>query len=92
MLSLKNFIINNQEDCQTNSSIHNYNTRNKHHFIDQMSTYLVFKKAHFMLASKFSTLYYRVKILKNDNANFPAALRKYLHSHSFHSVDEYLYV
>ena len=52
-----NFTIAIQEDFQTNSSIHNYNTRNKHLFIDQVPTYLVFKKAHFMLASKFSTVY-----------------------------------
>jgi hypothetical protein len=32
ILSLMNCIINNQENFQTNSSIHNINTRNKHHF------------------------------------------------------------
>jgi len=31
ILSLTNFIINNQKIFQTNSSIHNINTRNKHH-------------------------------------------------------------
>ena len=50
-----NFTIDIQEDFQTNSSIHTYNTRNKHHFIDQVPTYLVFKKVHFMLASEFSS-------------------------------------
>jgi hypothetical protein len=59
MLSLMNFIIDSQEDFQTNPSTHDINTRNKHHFIDQMPTYLVFKKAHFMLASKFSTFYHQ---------------------------------
>jgi len=29
-----------------------------------------------------------VKILKNDKAKFEAALRKYLHTHSFYSMDE----
>ena len=43
MLSLMNFTINNQEVFQTNSSISDINTRNKHlHF--------VFKKVYFMLA------------------------------------------
>ena len=31
ILLLMNFVINNQEIFQTNSSIHNINTRNKHH-------------------------------------------------------------
>ena len=31
ILSLINFIINNQENFQTNASLHNINTRNKHH-------------------------------------------------------------
>jgi hypothetical protein len=55
-LSLMNSIINHTENFQTNSSIHIIDTRNKHHFIDNMSMYLVFKKVHCMLASKFSTV------------------------------------
>jgi len=55
LLSFMNFIINNQEIFQTNSYIHNTNTRNKLIFIDQMPIYLFFffksfKKVHFMLA------------------------------------------
>jgi len=30
-----------------------------------------------------------VTVLKNDTAKFKAALRKYLHTHSLYSVDEF---
>jgi len=73
-----NFIIKNQEDFQTNSTIHNYNTRNKHHFKDQMPTYS-FQKGKFHAGIKiFSSFPPSVKILKNDKASFPVVLRKYL--------------
>jgi hypothetical protein len=51
-----------------------------------MSTYLVLKKAHSMLASKFSTVYYAVwQSLRRKRQNL-----KYLNTYSFYSVDEFL--
>jgi len=41
-----------------------------------------------MLASKLSSLPPGLTILKNDKAKFKTALRKYLNTHSFYSVDE----
>jgi len=58
--SLMTYIFQNQENFKTDSSVQNLNIRNKHHFTNKMPTYLVFKKVHFMLASKFSTAYYAV--------------------------------
>jgi len=49
-------------------------------FIDQMQTHLVFKKVHFMLASKFLSVPPCVTILKNDKAKCRAALGKYLNN------------
>ena len=40
--------------------MHNINTRNEHHFVDQMPKYLVFKKSTFMLASTFPSVYHKV--------------------------------
>jgi len=57
-----NFIINNQEDFQTNSSIHNYITRNKHHFIDQMPTYS-FQKGTFHAGIKIFHLVWKSSIM-----------------------------
>ena len=49
ILSLMKIIINNQEIFEANSSIHSTNTRNRHHFIDQIPIYLVFKNVYSML-------------------------------------------
>jgi hypothetical protein len=46
----------NQEKIQTNLSVHNINTGNKHHLPRPMPTYFVFKKVHSLLASDFSTV------------------------------------
>jgi hypothetical protein len=57
-------------------------------FIDQMPTCLVLKKSIFYAGIKFfNSLPPSIKILKNENTKFQAALRKYLHTHSFYPVD-----
>jgi hypothetical protein len=57
-------------------------------FTDQMPTYLVFKKVHCMMASGF-TIVYRVvsQVLRMKMQNFKVALKRYLNTHSFYSVD-----
>jgi hypothetical protein len=82
-LSLMNSIINNQENFQTNSSIHNIDTRNKHHFIDNMSLYLVSKKYILCWHQNFQQFLHCLTILKNEKAKFKAVLSKYLKTHSF---------
>jgi hypothetical protein len=73
-----NVIVNNEENFQTNLLIHNINTKNKHHLLDQMLTYLVFKQGDCMLESEFPTvLTPSLAIHENDKANFKALLRKY---------------
>jgi hypothetical protein len=49
-MSLMNIIINNQENFQTNSFIHNINTRNKHHLHRPSANLSFFNKVHSMLA------------------------------------------
>jgi hypothetical protein len=55
IFSLMNFILSNQEHFQTNSTIHSTDTAISTTCIDQMPTYLVFKKVHSMPVSQFST-------------------------------------
>jgi IS1 family transposase len=90
IFSLMNFTVNNQENFQTNSSIHNSNTRNKHHLHRPNANLSCFQK---------STLYDGIRIynslpssltsLKNGKAKFKVALKRYLNTHSFFSVDEF---
>jgi hypothetical protein len=85
-----NFLLNNQENFQPNSSIHSTDTAISTTCIDQMPTYLVFKKVHSMPVSEFSTdSLISLISLKNENTKFKLALRKYLNTHSFYSVDEF---
>ena len=57
--------------------MHNINKRNKHHFIDQMPTYLVFKKSTFMIASKFSAVYHKVwQSPQERQGKSPSGLKK----------------
>ena len=103
-----NFIINNQEHFQTNSSIHNINKRNKHqtnshtHDINKQNRHQFhrtnikiscFQKCTFYAGIKiFNCLPRSLKILKNEKAKFKIALIKYLNKHSFYPVDEFFYV
>jgi len=52
---LMNFIAINQEKVQTNLSVHNINTGNKHHLPRPDANIFFFKKVHSLLASEFST-------------------------------------
>ena len=89
-LSLMRFTINNQEIFQTVSYIHNINTRNKHHFRRPNANLSCFKKKYIPCWHKnFNSLQSSVTILKSDTAKFKAPLRKYLHTHSFYSANEF---
>jgi len=88
ILSLVDFIIDNQENFQTDSSIYNINTRNKHHLDRPNASLSCFQKDTFYAGIElFNNLPPSVTILKNDKAKFRAALSKYLHTHCFYCVD-----
>jgi hypothetical protein len=50
ILSLMNIIINNQENFQTNSSIHNTNAMNKHHLYRRNANLPCFQRVPIMMA------------------------------------------
>jgi hypothetical protein len=60
ILSLMNFIINNQEIFQTNSTIHNINTINKHQLYRTNANLSSFQKCIFDAGIKISTVYHLV--------------------------------
>jgi len=74
ILSLMNFIINNQKLLQTDLSMHNINTRNKHHLHRPHANLSCFQKSTFCAGIKiFNTLPPSVTVLENDKAKFKAA-------------------
>jgi len=73
-----------------NLSIHNINTRNKHHLRSPNANLSCFKKSAFYASNKiFNNLPPSLTILKNNKGKFKAAWRKYLNAHSFYTVDEF---
>ena len=82
------FIIINQGIFQTNSPVHNINTRNNNHLHRPNANLSCVQKSTFYAGLKiFNSLPPSMTILKNDKAKFTAALRKDLHRHAFYSVD-----
>jgi len=89
ILSLTNYSVNNQEYFQTNSSIHNTNISNKHHLHRPNANLSCFQKSIFYAGIKdFNSLPPSLTTFKNDKAKFKAALRKYLNTRFFYSVNE----
>jgi hypothetical protein len=86
IFSLLNFIINNLEQLQTNSAIHCVSTRNKHY----LHRPVVKKSTYYFGTNIFNNLPVSLKSLMNEKAKFKIALKQYLNTHSFCSVDEFL--
>jgi hypothetical protein len=90
MYSLMSFFIGNQEKFQTNSSVHNINTRNKLHLHRPVANLSCFQKCASYAGIKiFKSLPRSITNIKNDKTQFKAALNKFLNTHSFYSVDEF---
>ena len=87
--SLMSFFIGNREKFQTNSSVHNINTRNKHHLHRPVTNLSCFQKGVSYSGIRiFNSLPRSITNLKNDKTQFKVALKKFLNTHSFYSVDE----
>ena len=88
--SLMSFFIGNQEKFQTNSSVHNINTRNKHHLHRPVANLSCFQKcASYSGIRIFNSLPWSITNLENEKTQFKVALKKFLNAHSFSSVDEF---
>jgi hypothetical protein len=86
-----NFVINNLGHFQTNSATHCVNTRNKHHLHRPTSKLTCFQKSTYNSGIKISNnLPASLKSLMNEKAGFNIALKQYLNTHLFYSVDEFL--
>jgi hypothetical protein len=91
IFSLLLFIVNNQEHFQTNSTVHSVNTRNKnelHRPISNLSC--VQESAYYAGIKMFNNLPSSDTSLIHKKEQFEVALKRYLITHSFYSVDEFL--
>jgi predicted peroxiredoxin len=76
---------------QTNSAIHSVNTRNKNQLHRPIANLSCFQKSAYYAGIKiFNSLPSSLTSLINKKAEFEVALKRYLITHSFYSVDEFL--
>ena len=84
------FFIGNQKKFQINSSVHNINTRNKHHPHRPVANLSCFQKgASYSGIRIVNSLPQSITNLKNEKTQFKVALKKFLNAHSFYSVNEF---
>jgi hypothetical protein len=91
IFSLLLFIVNNQEHFHTNSTVHSVNTRNTnelHRPISNLSC--VQESAYYAGIKMFNSLPSSLTSLIHKKKHFKVALKRYLITHSFYSVDEFL--
>ena len=74
--SLMSFFIGNQEKFQTNSSVHNINTRNKHHLHRPVANLSCFQKASYSGIRIFNSLPRSITNLKKEKTQFNCYLTK----------------
>jgi hypothetical protein len=77
--SLTSFFIGNQEKFQTNSSLHNITTRNKHHLHRPVANLSCFQKcASYSGIRIFNSLPRGITNFKNEKTQFKVALKNFL--------------
>jgi exonuclease III len=88
--SLLMFVINNRHLFEANAEIHNINTRNKFD-LHYPSSYLsrCHKGVYYAGIKVFNNLPAPIKDLSHDINQFKTALKDFLHSHSFYTLEEY---
>jgi hypothetical protein len=83
-----NFIVNDEENVQTNLSLHSIDISNKHHLYRLNANLSCFHKSTFYAGIRiFNSLPRSLTTLGNEEAQFKVALRSYLNTHSFYSVE-----
>jgi hypothetical protein len=91
ILSLLLFLVDNRDHFRVNSEIHHINTRNKlnlHLPITNLSVYQ--KGAYYCGIREFNSLPTHIKELSHNRNHFKCALKNFLYTHSFYSLDELL--
>ena len=91
ILSLMLFIVENQNNFQTNLNIHGINTRNKNQLHFPTASLSCFQKAVLYSGIRiFNSLPDNTRNLRNDKVQFKTELQKYIVTLSFYSITEFL--
>jgi hypothetical protein len=88
--SLLLFPIKNKQQFATNKEVHEYNTRNLNNLHPSMINLTKFKKGPYIMCIKvFNHLPQSIKDTSNNPNQFRTLLKRFLHHHSFYSLEEY---
>jgi hypothetical protein len=83
-------VINNRHHFETNSAIHNVNTRTKYDLHHPQSQLAAFQKGTYYAGIKvFNGLPASIKELSHNTKQFKLVLKNFLLRHSFYTLDEY---
>jgi hypothetical protein len=90
LLSLLLFVANNGDYFRLNSEIHSFNTKKKSNLHPPPSKLTIFQSAPYYTGIKaFNNLPYYVKNLLQTKKEFKRALKEFLYSHSFYTLNEF---
>jgi len=88
--SLILFVVNNKYIFATNSEIHKHNTRNKNDLHPSLSNLEKFKKGPCISGIKAYNHHPQyIKTSDHNSSSFRSSLKRFIHQHAFHSVEEY---
>jgi hypothetical protein len=90
ILSLMLFTIKNKNLFTLNSEHHATNTRQLHNFYQPTTTLTTYQRGtHYMGVKIFNSLPQSIKEVSNNPRKFENSLKRFLHTHSFYSLEEY---
>jgi len=90
MLSLLIFVVQNKKYFLTNNENHNLGTKQRNNlYFPQANLTIYQKEADYLGIKMFNTLPLEIKNVAGNKKKIKIALKKFLYTHSFYTVEEY---
>jgi len=91
MLSLLMFVVQNKNLFSTNTENHNLDTRQRNNLYLPQANLTIYQKGAYCLGIKiFNNLPLEIKNVAGNQKKFKIALKKFLYTYSFYTMEEYL--
>ena len=84
------FIVDNQQNYPTNAYVQGLDTRNKNLYLSIVSLHFIQKKVSYSGTKLFNKLQKNIQNHRNDMKSFKNKSYRYLNTHSFYSITEFL--
>jgi hypothetical protein len=91
MLSLLMFVVQNKNFFLTDNENHNVDTRQRNNlYLPQANLTIYQKGAYYSGIKMFNNLLLEIKIVEKKKKKFKLALKKFLYTYTFHTMEEFL--